>query len=371
MNKQHTKKPAAPAPVTQAQAPVLLGAQHGYLFQGESVTLNAELQLPAYLSRGDYSLELWACEGPCEPVDGTAAGLADPANQPGAQRIAALATHLPTPLSPLLHRVEGDTSAQLPVGQASHAMALALVQEHVKGQRVVVDVANYSLREAFPAPRLEGEISYEVEGNEVVLRAHSVANPRAAGNQSGTLALELWAYPTDVESTSASGVPLASAQLAPISGGYFMSPVVTRTSLKRPAAGQWRTAMLLREWTAANGYVTRDERATANLDLRTPVAAPPPSATPASSPVAALQPEAQAKPAAAPKAQAQLKPAAPTALVSLQTASLEELAQLTGLNARIAKEIVKARPLKSWSDVLKVRGVGEATVQKLKAIASL
>jgi DNA uptake protein ComE-like DNA-binding protein len=370
MNKQQTKKPAAPAQVTQAQAPVLLGAQHGYLFQGESVTLNAELQLPAYLSRGDYSLELWACESPCEPVDGTATGLADPAKQPGAHRVAALATHLPTPLSPLLHRVEGDTSAQLPVGQASHAMALALVQEHVKGERVVVDVANYSLREAFPAPRLEGEISYEVEGNEVVLRAHSVANPRATGNQSGTLALELWAFPTDVESTSASGVPLASAQLAPISGGYMMSPVVTRTSLKRPAPGQWRTAMLLREWTAANGYVTRDQRSTANLDLRTPVASKTPSATPVSSPVA-VQPEAQTKPAAAPKAPAQRESAAPTALVSLQTASLEELAQLTGLNARIAKEIVKARPLKSWSDVLKVRGVGEATVQKLKAIAVL
>jgi DNA uptake protein ComE-like DNA-binding protein len=398
MNKQPTRKaPAATA--SQVSNPVRLSTSHGYCFSGEKVQLNAELQLPAYLTRGDYALELWACATPCESSDGQDANalLVDPANQPGSVRVASLALQLPTPLAPLSHIVEGEAAAQLPLPGTSYAMVLALVHEPAHAQRAVVDLANYSRREVFSAPLFQGEVSYEVHDHEVVLYAQGIANERAEGNESGTLSLELWAY--DAATQPSAGIALASVQLAPIYGGYFVSQVACRTSLKQPPAGQWRTAMLLREWTEANGFVTRDQRITATLDVAgaAPVAESAPTQTKATpveakavtveakaapvttQPVAAAvaKPAApiesklvvEAKPAAA--ASKPVAPAAPVALVSLQTASLEELSKLEGLNARIAKELIKARPLSAWTDVLKVRGVGEATLKKLKTLATL
>jgi len=58
-------------------------------------------------------------------------------------------------------------------------------------------------------------------------------------------------------------------------------------------------------------------------------------------------------------------------LVSIQTASVEELAKVKGLNLKIAKEIVKARPFASLSDLLRVRGVGQKTMTQLKGLLTL
>jgi DNA uptake protein ComE-like DNA-binding protein len=339
MNKHRPgKNPSATQP-SQPQAPARLGAEHGYRFDAERVSLSAELQLPAHLSSGSYALELWACSLPCEPNQ-------DPASSAGSLRVARLQLRLPTPLAPLVHRIDAETNAALPGPGRSYAMVLHLVHEPVRGQRRVLDVANYLRREVFPAPQFQGEVSYEVDGNEVVLRAEGISNERAAGNQSGTLALELWGYGPEDE--AGPGVCLAEFQLAPISGGYWIQPLCCRASLKRPDAGQRRTVMLLREWTAA-GYVTRDQRATSTL-----------------------QPVAVNAPVQAVRAAVDVRAVQPTKpLLSLQTASAAELVKLEGINARIAKEIIKARPLGSWSDLLRVRGVGQATVNKLKMLARL
>jgi competence protein ComEA len=59
------------------------------------------------------------------------------------------------------------------------------------------------------------------------------------------------------------------------------------------------------------------------------------------------------------------------ARVSIQTASVEELAKVTGLNPKLAKEIIKARPFTSVNDLLKVSGIGEKTLQRLKPLLTL
>jgi len=57
--------------------------------------------------------------------------------------------------------------------------------------------------------------------------------------------------------------------------------------------------------------------------------------------------------------------------VSIQTASVEELARVKGLNLKIAKEIVKARPFAALEDLLRVHGVGRKTFDKIRALITL
>jgi competence protein ComEA len=71
--------------------------------------------------------------------------------------------------------------------------------------------------------------------------------------------------------------------------------------------------------------------------------------------------------AASPKS----SPEAVPALVSLQNASIDQLAQVPGINKKLASEIVKARPFKSLDELNRVRGLGESSIRKLRALLSL
>ncbi len=52
--------------------------------------------------------------------------------------------------------------------------------------------------------------------------------------------------------------------------------------------------------------------------------------------------------------------------VEINTASLEQLDEITGVGPVLAQRIVDARPFSSLDDLLKVKGIGEKTLQKIK-----
>jgi DNA uptake protein ComE-like DNA-binding protein len=106
--------------------------------------------------------------------------------------------------------------------------------------------------------------------------------------------------------------------------------------------------------------------AVAAMVAPTPVAAAP-AATVAAAPAKSAAP---ATPAVAAVVEA---PAAGEGrrAVSVQTASVEELAKVKGLNLKLAREIVKARPFTSLNELVKVSGIGERTLQRLKPLLKL
>jgi competence ComEA-like helix-hairpin-helix protein len=307
------------------EQPIEIGS-NGYRIEGDEAAINAELQVPPHHAGGEWTLELWATDQAYEAGDLTGT------------KIAQVPVALPTPMGTYLHQVDALVPARSPLQGRAYAMVLALVRRGPEGQAKVDAFANYPASQTFVAPQLAGHVGYQIDGNEVVLQAQ-IVNPRDENNLSGTLSLELRAFP---EAGSApEGLRLASAEIGCISGQHGLPAVERRVAFDQPPAGRHRVAMVLCEWTAANGYVARDRRALeAILEISAPEPAPASTST-------------------------------PSHLVSIQTASVEELSKVKGLNLKLANEIVKARPFASLEDLVRVRGIGQKTLARLASLLTL
>lgn len=348
-------------------------------------------------------------------------------------KVAQLALELPTPIGPYVHQVDTRTAAHLPLQGRPYAMVLALVQPGPDGAASVQAFANYPAPQIFSAPCFEGNVGYAVRGSEVVLEADGIFNPRSSANLSGTLSLELWAFPAAGSSTE--GLRLAASEIEPLAGQSEVTAIERRVAFSEPPVGRFQLALLLCEWTFAHGYVERDrrdfrciyERSTSHLAGSAPAPAPAPvsvteaaavavrpvdrlrlvptiepevapvkAEAPAQPSVAPVKAEGPAAPSVAPvkveapaqsgvatvKAEAPAQPGVATvkaeapapgarALVSVQTGSVEELAAVNGLSFKIAKEIIKARPFSSLADLIRVRGLGQKTIDRIKHLVKL
>lgn len=387
--------------------PIQIGPRHGYSIECDHASINAELQVPPHHSGGEWMLELWATDHTYR--EGPLTGL----------KIAEVAVALPTPIGPYLHQVDVRIPARLPPSGRAYSMVLALVRPAADGQRNVDAFANYAELQTFIAPHFAGQAGYRVDGKEVVLTADGIVNPRIEGNVSGTLSLELWAFPES--DASSEGRRLASAEIGSVSGQYWLQAVERRVAFSEPPVGRHRMAMLVCEWTVADGYVPRERRdltsiyervapepvvtspapvvattapsdpaekprlvptsAVASAPSAEPIAAPVPVAskvTVSKEPVASkvtVASEVTAAVAAPVAAVAKPVPQAPAStasgLVSIQTASVDELAKVKGLNLKIANDIIKARPFTSLADLIRVRGINEKTIEGLKRLLTL
>lgn len=372
--------------------PLQIGSRHGYRIDGDYACINAELSVPPYHPGGAWALQLWASEQPYQ--GGELTGV----------RVSEVRLELPTPLAPYTHRIDATVPARLPLQGRAYVMSLALV-ELAAGEGSVRDVVSYPALESFPAPQLQGEVGYEVRGHELLLHAAGVVNPRGAGNLSGTLSLELWAWPVNAPARleAGQGVCLGAAQLAPVAGAELRSGLHCVTPFNEPPPGCYQLGLLLLEWTNAHGYVSRDRRDFALLYRVAAPAAAVPELSAGAQPVAEpspVQPVAAPssvmpfgrqpitvpdepeldwevpEPVAAPPASMVAPPASavvPRAsrLVSLNLSSLEELARVKGLNGKLAREIVRRRPLASIEQLLDVRGIGKRTLDRLRALVTL
>ena len=341
-----------------------LGTRHGYRIEGDHVFINADIQVPPGFD-AEVALQLWATEEPHR--GGALTGL----------KVAELALELPTPIGACVHHVDARVPGRLPLQGRAHAMVLALVERGPEGQESVHAFANYAAPQIFIAPRFEGTVGYRVDGREVELHADAIFNPRSSDNLSGTLSVELWAFPESSPPEARSpieGVMLASSEVGSIAGQSQLWSVERRVAFSEPPAGRFRVALVLAEWTLAGGYVARDRRDFACLYERTAPERDDSTAEPVPLVVARpaeklrLVPPVTEEPATVVAAPAATK--APGA-VSIQTASVEELAAVKGLTLKIAKEIIKARPFASLDDLIRVRGIGSKTIVGLKRLLTL
>jgi len=326
-----------------------LGLNHGYCLDGDFVHLNADFSLAeADAAVASWALQLWAS---ADGFDGPALNgvkVAELCLQPqaGAFNVGACVAALP------------------PAGCAPQVMALALVGQGADGSVLVRDLSVYPTAQCFLHPLMHGTVRCELKDGVADIAIESIASPRSPDNLSGTLSLEVWALDAPYAGGAWAGTPVASLVLGTLAGGSawndcrFSVPAVTAN------AGAALTVML-REWTPS-GYLTRDYRnlpAVAAPVVEKPAAAPAKKA--AAKPAAA---KASAKQAAKTTAKAVADKAAAPAPVSVNKASVAELAAVKGISQALAAAIVAARPYASLDDVVKAKGMGEKLLAKLRPL---
>lgn len=361
-----------------------LGNNHGYRLDGDFVQLTADVSVAEHdVADGTlWSLQLWA--NPCgfESLALSGVKVAEFQLQPVAGQFS----------------VDACVNALPPAGAADQIMALALVAQSPDGSIRVSELSVYPNPQNFTQPALFGNISCELADGIACIGIDSITNPRNPDNLSGSLALELWALDAPYSGGAWCGQPVASVVLGQLQGqsswtdcSYSVPAVLADTSAT--------LTLMLREWTPA-GYVTRDFR---NITLTNAAqAVEAVEAVEASEPVKAAEVETVetteavvANEAPAGTQQPEVVEAADTptsktarkaakkspkkaiakpeadARVSINTASVDELATVKGLRRSVAEAIVAARPFGILGDVVRVKGMGVKLYEKVAGFLKL
>lgn len=345
-----------------------LGPNHGYRIEGDIALLHAEVSLdiaPEH-REAQWALQLWACETPFD--GGALSGL----------KIAEARLPLPEGTAPP-KRMDAETFAVVPGSKRDYSMVLVLASGEPGAFTQIHDFANYPARERFIAPHLEGSVGYHVDAEHVTLRAERIRNPRAEGNLSGSLVLELWALATPYTGGNGfDGKRLAQADIGRIAGGEALQ-AEQRVPFFAPTSGEWNVVLMLREW-VAGGYVTRDSCTFAESYR---VAEPAPEPEPEPEPEPTLELPAAPPPAygaaAYPYFDRDVSATTPGSIaapvarsidgrVSIMHGRVEDLARVKGLTRKIAVEIVKGRPYNSLDELVRVRGIGPKLLAKLRPL---
>ena len=338
---------------------VILGAAHGYTLSGDQAYINAELEVldAARAESSEWALQLWAADVPYE------------GDAPVGVKVAEL------PLGSLRGGIEqavtanGYAFARPPAGTREQVMRLILASGTDGQFDHIHDIARYPRPERFLLPCLLDNVGYRFTADAVELTIGEIRNPREPDNLSGTLALELWALPEPYAGGDFAGVALAGIMLDPIPGQSQRHDLCLVAQTRPVPPGQWSLVLMLREWTCA-GYVTRDY-----VNFSQPyVREIQPDHVPAepvleAAPVveAVAEPVLEAAPAkpVSKKRQKQVKPTPQP--VAVNTASEAELTAIKGIDKRVAQAIIAKRPFATLDDLLRVKGIGNKRLDRLRS----
>lgn len=300
-----------------------LGVNHGYAFEGDTVRLNATLDVldPARVADGRWLLQLWASAAPFDGGKLVGTKVAEIALENLSQAETSA-------------QIEDSAFARIPAGCEERYMTLALAHGGDNGCATIHDYATYPLPQRFALPRFVGRDSLRLGDGVVDVAVEVVDNPRAADNLSGTLSLQVWALREAYNGGDFEGIALAGVEIGQLAGGVQRSDIHFSADVQALPQGTWHLVLMLREWTGV-GYMTRDLR---NF--------PEPHAVTAETPPA--------------------KASKQTAGVSVNRASEADLAALKGMPKPVAKAIVAGRPYAALDDLLRVKGMGSKLLEKLR-----
>ncbi|HSD38620.1 MAG TPA: helix-hairpin-helix domain-containing protein [Rhodocyclaceae bacterium] len=345
----------------------------GYHLEGDQARLSAEVFVASDANDAEWALQLWACK------------------PHGAARIKVAELPIGLPAYETIV-VDGWTHALPPAGDDAHTMALSLASGATGVFNEIHDVVCFPLPTQFIQPRFEGQLYARRDENGLELSVPSASNPRSEDNLSGTLVIELWDLSARYSGGAFEGALLASEEIGSLSG-QASAPAQTLNVPLVSLSADAQLTLMLREWTTV-GYVTRDFRevtlsseplaeassAAENAAAVTPASAAvskPAAAKVKATPTAPTKKRAKEVPAAkvtkaiATKATAGSKTekaAASTddARVSINDASINELAAIKGLNRNAAEGIIAERPYATLDEVVRAKGMGEKLLARLR-----
>ena len=238
------------------------------------------------------------------------------------------------------------------------------------------------------ALKLSGTSGYAIFNDQVTINIDAIVSNRFADDISGTLAIELWALKQPYYGGDFAGECLAATTIGEILGQHYLQNCQYLLNFKEPGVGSWYLCLMLREWTA-NGYVTRDQ---VNFDQpytvswkpelikNTPdnVVSMPVAETVSTDHLTEDKVEVIADTAAtaasgeltgekidlqnADKLTAELS----DSRVSLNQASVEDMARIKFISRKLAKQIFNNRPFATFDELLQVKGMGEKLLARVR-----
>jgi len=261
-----------------------------------------------------------------------------------------------------------------------------------------------SVQDSYKEIKLNGNSRCELIDDQVLITIDEIANNRDWNNLSGTLAVELWALSEPYRGGGFQGQPLAATIIGEIYGQHCLRDCHYQLNAVQPNTANNNICLMLREWQGADGYITRDY---VNLPSNTLQAGSPatrsargnvievafredavievtPVEKTAFSKTQVLKTEVlktevsktsdakeTKKSPAKPSSKTPAKPTESTGIVangkvSVNSASLEELHAVKGINKKLAQAIIDARPFGKKKDLLSVNGLGEKTLKKIE-----
>ncbi len=351
--------------VVPETAAIRFAGPMNYRIEGDVAHIEADLQIcdPARAASANWKLQFWTEEG------GPAIRIAE---VPLGAVSAAQGAVIP---------VGGSALAALPAGDRAHRLALRLACDGPEGEEQH-DFSAFAHAQHFQLPRLEGVVGYRFDGDQVEISAEGAENPREQSNLSGTLSFELWALPVAYQGGDFQGVPVAGIQIGALAGQESFAGMNFLLPAAKLPPGEWHMTLMLREWTPS-GFVTRDySRFAQTYRVEAPVkvpvpaaaepakAAPPVAAKPAKTTPPAKSGRAGGKPAKG-KSAAGRKAAAAPAPVSVNKATVDELAALGGVSRALAQAIIAARPFAKLEELTRVKGLGDKMLAKLVPLLKL
>ena len=237
---------------------------------------------------------------------------------------------------------------------------------------------------------LDGKCEFSVNADRVLVEVDAIRNLRDISNLSGSLAVELWALKQPLnhaEPENESGAQrLAATTIGEIRGQHFVPDCRYDLLFEEPTNGSWQISLLLREWNG-QGYSTCDAvdfpvPYLVNVDVEAVVEAAPAQRDDVSTKEASVSTssteavEEAAVVVEAPKKKGKEGKAAKVAepasgLVCINTATVDEIAEMKGVSRKVAKEIVAHRPYTDLNQLLDRKGIGEKLLRALRPLISL
>lgn len=230
-----------------------------------------------------------------------------------------------------LASVNATLALNPPAGQQARKLALELLSVQSDGTARLHDRWRFALPRRFVQPSLEGAVRLQLASAMPSLQVETIANPRAAGSLSGTLALEIWSLDSPYRGGCFRGKPLGSVTLGSLAGQQRWSSLSQTWHLPVLLQGQrpsGHLTLMLREWTPA-GYLTRDWRALEWLR----------------------------------------HPAGPA--ISINRSSTAALRALPGVSDKLARTIVASRPFASIDGLRRARGMTARLHARLRDLVTI
>ncbi len=230
---------------------------------------------------------------------------------------------------------------------------------------------------------LSGNCGYKLQGDRIVITIGEIANLREHGEISGTLAIEVWALERPYVGGQFDGVALAGTSIGELHGKHSLTECRYDLIFQEPPPGHWYLTLMLREWTNL-GYITSDY---INFNLPYLVENKPvfsrietdnvinaefaknkrASVTQSNGNFAPVKDEPSQMNTSATSENESEKDTS----ISINSASFEDILAIKGISKKLDENILECRPYGTLEQQLKVKGIGEKLLEKVKQFMKL